>query len=385
MPVRLVHGVTGAPSRLSLQGGLVAVRAVVGVSGDRVRDPPLMIFHSSLVLWSSLPPRFASNCRRAARPSLPAATAPTLPCPELPLSPAPPPPPPPPFASDPRRGNRHRRQQRPRRPAARGAAGHAALDGARHGGAQHAAGTPVPAAVLCCAVLRCAVLCCPVGSLVCRAPPRPTPCPSHAGCARALALVTPLSIASVQVDRPISYFPLTLPITCLLPNLAALTWHPPHPCDRQVDLPISYFPLTLLITCLLPNLAALTWHPPHPCDRQVDLPIFYGNKMRRKMKAGAGCEDLRVRCPHYYSVATRLHAAMQVRRTAARWGSWPPAGEGWGVAWQAGRQRLPTPCQLPASCPPPARLAACLPSLPNSHLLPRPPPVSLSSGQLDSG
>jgi hypothetical protein len=35
--------------------------------------------------------------------------------------------------------------------------------------------------------------------------------------------------------------------------------------------------------------------------------------MRRKMKAGAGCEDLRVRCPHYYSVATRLHAAMQVR------------------------------------------------------------------------
>ena len=44
---------------------------------------------------------------------------------------------------------------------------------------------------------------------------------------------------------------------------------------------------------------------------QVDLPVFYGNKMRRKMKAGAGCEDLRVRCPHYYSVATRLHAAMQ--------------------------------------------------------------------------
>lgn len=49
---------------------------------------------------------------------------------------------------------------------------------------------------------------------------------------------------------------------------------------------------------------------------QVDLPVFYGNKMRRKMKAGAGCEDLRVRCPHYYSVATRLHAAMQACLTA---------------------------------------------------------------------
>lgn len=46
---------------------------------------------------------------------------------------------------------------------------------------------------------------------------------------------------------------------------------------------------------------------------QVDLPVFYGNKMRRKLKAGAGCEDLRVRCPHYYTVAVRLHAAMQVR------------------------------------------------------------------------
>ena len=34
------------------------------------------------------------------------------------------------------------------------------------------------------------------------------------------------------------------------------------------------------------------------------------------MKAGAGCEDLRVRCPHYYSVATRLHAAMQASLTA---------------------------------------------------------------------
>jgi hypothetical protein len=49
---------------------------------------------------------------------------------------------------------------------------------------------------------------------------------------------------------------------------------------------------------------------------QVDMPIFYGNKMRRKMKAGAGCEDLKVRCPHYYSVATRLHAAQQACLTA---------------------------------------------------------------------
>ncbi|EFN54484.1 hypothetical protein CHLNCDRAFT_59701 [Chlorella variabilis] len=49
---------------------------------------------------------------------------------------------------------------------------------------------------------------------------------------------------------------------------------------------------------------------------QVDLPVFYGNKMRRKMKAGAGCEDLKVRCPHYYSVATRLHSAMQACLTA---------------------------------------------------------------------
>ena len=46
------------------------------------------------------------------------------------------------------------------------------------------------------------------------------------------------------------------------------------------------------------------------------MPIFYGNKMRRKMKAGAGCEDLKVRCPHYYSVATRLHAAQQACLTA---------------------------------------------------------------------
>ncbi|KAL6767410.1 DNA replication complex GINS protein PSF3 [Auxenochlorella protothecoides] len=49
---------------------------------------------------------------------------------------------------------------------------------------------------------------------------------------------------------------------------------------------------------------------------RVELPVYYGNKMRRKMRAGAGCEDLRVRCPHYYTVAGGLHAAMLAGRTA---------------------------------------------------------------------
>lgn len=49
---------------------------------------------------------------------------------------------------------------------------------------------------------------------------------------------------------------------------------------------------------------------------RVDLPVYYGNKMRRKMRAGAGCEDLRVRCPHYYTVAGGLHAAMLASKTA---------------------------------------------------------------------
>ncbi len=59
-------------------------------------------------------------------------------------------------------------------------------------------------------------------------------------------------------------------------------------------------------------------HPrtPHATPPQVDLPVFYGNKMRRKMKAGAGCEDLKVRCPHYYTVAQQLHAAQQACLTA---------------------------------------------------------------------
>jgi GINS complex subunit 3 len=41
-----------------------------------------------------------------------------------------------------------------------------------------------------------------------------------------------------------------------------------------------------------------------------ELPIIYGEKMRRKIKAGAGCEDLRARCPFYYTVAEQLHSIM---------------------------------------------------------------------------
>lgn len=48
---------------------------------------------------------------------------------------------------------------------------------------------------------------------------------------------------------------------------------------------------------------------------RVDLPVFYGSKIRRKMRAGAGCEDLRHRCPHYYQVAIQLHEAMRFSRT----------------------------------------------------------------------
>jgi GINS complex subunit 3 len=41
------------------------------------------------------------------------------------------------------------------------------------------------------------------------------------------------------------------------------------------------------------------------------LPVFYGDRMRRKIKAGAGCEDLRVRCAYWYTAAARVHAAME--------------------------------------------------------------------------
>ena len=37
------------------------------------------------------------------------------------------------------------------------------------------------------------------------------------------------------------------------------------------------------------------------------LPAFYGQKFQRRVKAGAACEDLRVRCPHFYEVGCSLH------------------------------------------------------------------------------
>lgn len=41
----------------------------------------------------------------------------------------------------------------------------------------------------------------------------------------------------------------------------------------------------------------------------VDLPSFYGKKVRRKLRAGAACEDLRARCPQYYTAGAMLHSA----------------------------------------------------------------------------
>ena len=38
-------------------------------------------------------------------------------------------------------------------------------------------------------------------------------------------------------------------------------------------------------------------------------PAFYGKRLRRKLKAGAACEDLRVRCPYFYDVGCLLHAS----------------------------------------------------------------------------
>lgn len=74
-----------------------------------------------------------------------------------------------------------------------------------------------------------------------------------------------------------------------------------------------------------PNLAPGTkvelplWMVPNMARRnliQVGMPIFYGERMRRKIKAGAGCEDLRVRCPYYYTAAERVHAAMDATGSA---------------------------------------------------------------------
>lgn len=48
----------------------------------------------------------------------------------------------------------------------------------------------------------------------------------------------------------------------------------------------------------------------------VELPAYYGSRMRRKLRAGAACEDLRVRCPYYYTVARQLHEVMAKLRCA---------------------------------------------------------------------
>ena len=48
----------------------------------------------------------------------------------------------------------------------------------------------------------------------------------------------------------------------------------------------------------------------------VSLPLFFGDRMRRKVKAGAACEDLRVRCSYFYTAAGRVHAAMQATGSA---------------------------------------------------------------------
>ncbi|BDA42269.1 probable DNA replication complex GINS protein PSF3 [Coccomyxa sp. Obi] len=40
----------------------------------------------------------------------------------------------------------------------------------------------------------------------------------------------------------------------------------------------------------------------------VKVPRWYGEKMRRKIQAGAGVENLRLRCPYFYNVALALHS-----------------------------------------------------------------------------
>lgn len=43
---------------------------------------------------------------------------------------------------------------------------------------------------------------------------------------------------------------------------------------------------------------------------QVGLPIVYSDPMRKKLRAGPGCEDLH-RCAYFYTAALRVHRAMQ--------------------------------------------------------------------------
>ena len=187
-----------------------------------------------------------------------------------------------------RGGDGDRSQQRPGRPAARHAPGPAAVDGASHGGAQHAAGA--------CRAAKPARGGAPRLRRHAPSPPPPDP---------------PSPSPTRQQINPLLATPLPRnPSTACSPPASHARWPHAHPhtaCPQVA-------PRTHTHTSQKPLLP----HPPRtphhtPPTPQVDLPVFYGNKMRRKMKAGAGCEDLKVRCPHYYSVATRLHSAMQVR------------------------------------------------------------------------
>lgn len=42
----------------------------------------------------------------------------------------------------------------------------------------------------------------------------------------------------------------------------------------------------------------------------VELPIYFKEHMRKKLRAGPGCENLRVRCAHFYTVAHKVHESM---------------------------------------------------------------------------
>jgi len=43
---------------------------------------------------------------------------------------------------------------------------------------------------------------------------------------------------------------------------------------------------------------------------QVELPVYFKDHMRRKLRAGPGCENLRVRCMNFYTVAHKVHESM---------------------------------------------------------------------------
>lgn len=41
----------------------------------------------------------------------------------------------------------------------------------------------------------------------------------------------------------------------------------------------------------------------------LSLPACFGPRLRRRLRAGAGCEDLRARCPSFYSAGLQVHSA----------------------------------------------------------------------------